>query len=162
MVRASSADPGTFGPLDLERIRRVVTGFDDDGRSTIERDDRGRSVQLGETIRYTEVWPPAAAGGDAGTIEPQPGGMSFRICELRSDPDAAGRPDGDPAGMHATATTDFLLILSGRLTMTLGDGSQLDLSPGDTVVQRCTEHAWTVPGPEPCQLLIAMVAEAPR
>jgi mannose-6-phosphate isomerase-like protein (cupin superfamily) len=167
VVPASSADAAPTDRLELERIGRVVTGRDERGRSTVEDERPGAVRVLGETIRYADLWSTAAAGAGASeaaaaTIGPPAGGSCFRICELSPDPGAEGRRVGDPGGMHSTATIDYLMVLSGKLTMTLGDGSRRQLAPGDTVVQRGTEHAWTVPGPETCLLLAVMVAEPGR
>jgi quercetin dioxygenase-like cupin family protein len=47
------------------------------------------------------------------------------------------------AGMHATPTTDFVLVLEGRVALVL-DEETIELGPGDTVVQQATAHAWRV------------------
>jgi len=97
----------------------------------------------------------------AETLVPEAGGTLFRICEMKPDPDAGEkREQGEPTGMHATPTVDYIMVLSGELTLSLGDGSERVLAPGDVVVQRGTEHAWTVAGPEPAVFLAIITDDA--
>ncbi len=60
------------------------------------------------------------------------------------------------AGMHATATIDFGVVVSGRVILQLEDG-QAELGPGDCVVQRGTWHAWRNPWEEPCVLAFTLL-----
>jgi len=62
----------------------------------------------------------------------------------------------DP-GMHRSATTDMLFVLSGRCVLELDDGSHTELSAGDVVVQNGTMHRWKNPWNEPCRVLGALV-----
>lgn len=64
--------------------------------------------------------------------------------------------DQDP-GMHRSATTDMLYVLSGRCVLELDDGSKTDLSAGDVVVQSGTMHRWKNPWNEACHVLGALV-----
>ena len=50
---------------------------------------------------------------------------------------------------HATDTIDFVIVLSGEITLILGD-REITLYPGDSVVQRGTPHDWSNRGSEPC------------
>jgi len=43
--------------------------------------------------------------------------------------------------MHTTATIDYGIVLSGNVSLEL-DAGEVDLCPGDVVVQRATRHAW--------------------
>ena len=44
--------------------------------------------------------------------------------------------------MQKTRTLDFCLVLEGEITLVLDTG-EVQLSAGDTVVQRATNHAWS-------------------
>ena len=48
----------------------------------------------------------------------------------------------DIPGMHRTHSVDFIVVLSGEVTMELGDGVSTVLQAGDTVVQNATRHRW--------------------
>ena len=50
--------------------------------------------------------------------------------------------------MHQTSTLDAIVIIRGRVRLILDDGERV-LGPGDVVVQRGTNHAWTCEGGEP-------------
>ncbi len=62
--------------------------------------------------------------------------------------------------MHKTATVDYIILISGRVTMLL-DRAQVDLEPGDVVVQRGTNHAWVNRGAEPAVLAGILVDAEP-
>jgi uncharacterized cupin superfamily protein len=48
------------------------------------------------------------------------------------------------------------MILRGELTMVIDDG-EVVLGPGDTLVQRATNHAWVNRNNEPCRALFIMI-----
>ncbi len=64
------------------------------------------------------------------------------------------KPD-DP-GMHRSASTDMLYVISGRCVLELDDGSRTELSAGDVVVQSGTMHRWKNPWNEPCRIIGAL------
>jgi quercetin dioxygenase-like cupin family protein len=43
--------------------------------------------------------------------------------------------------MHRTNTLDYVVLLSGCVTLLLDDGA-VELEPFDVVIQRGTNHAW--------------------
>jgi len=112
-------------------------------------------------------------------LSPPDGGVKFRYfmippndpalsrAELEANTAAAfeavgaahERPDTarDPR-MHKTPTIDYIILLSGEVTLLL-DEDQRDLKPFDVVVQRGTNHAWVNHGAEPA-LLIAVLIDA--
>ena len=58
--------------------------------------------------------------------------------------------------MHVTPTTDYVMLLSGAVSLLLDVGEPIALQPFDCVVQRATNHAWIVTGSEPAFLLAVM------
>ena len=58
---------------------------------------------------------------------------------------------------HKTDSLDYLVVLSGRLTMLLDDDEQVTLEPGDVVVQQGVMHGWRVEGDEPVRLFAVMI-----
>jgi quercetin dioxygenase-like cupin family protein len=60
--------------------------------------------------------------------------------------------------MHKTKTVDYIILLSGEVTMLLDEG-EVDLKPFDVVIQRGTNHAWINRGSEPA-LLAAILIDA--
>lgn len=62
--------------------------------------------------------------------------------------------------MHKTSTVDYIILLSGKVTMLLDDG-EVDLEPLDVVVQRGTNHGWVNRGTEPAVLAGVLIAAEP-
>ncbi len=63
-------------------------------------------------------------------------------------------------GMHKTNTVDYIILLSGRVSMIL-DGGEVVMEPRDVRITRGTHHAWVNRGDEPAILAgILIDAEA--
>ena len=58
--------------------------------------------------------------------------------------------------MHTTQTIDYIVLLSGQITLVL-DKEERDLKPFDVVVQRGTNHAWVNRGTEDALLMAVLV-----
>ena len=138
--------------------RRVVTGLNAAGRSCVLID--------GEVPHFAEkgvalVWAtrdyPASNAGSADPVSPYEidmlhmPGSNFAVCIFRP---------GAEAFMHATDTIDYLVILSGRVTLVLEDG-EAQLGPGDLVVDRGTMHAWRNDTSEPCMAAVVNLPAGP-
>ena len=174
----------------VERIRRVVTGHDRDGKSIFIMDGKAPNILEMKSmpgVALTDLWrtttSPALNGGNkdaaAGRIklEPPGNGTILRIVEF--PPDAAwrktadakaafasigagGAPDresGDPM-MHTTATVDYIIVLKGEIYAIVDEGEKL-LKQGDILVQRGTNHSWSVRGEEPCVIAAILVSAKP-
>jgi hypothetical protein len=133
-------------------MNRIVTGYDGNGEPAIV-------IQGGPPVvihagRYvtTELWvtdrtPPRASSADLSArtwaLEPPPGGSCFRIVEIAPAGEEAA-DDGHEGFQeaHATATLDYVTVLSGQVTLVVG-GSEVTLGPGDAVVQQPgVPHDW--------------------
>jgi mannose-6-phosphate isomerase-like protein (cupin superfamily) len=150
---------GILPQIDVHAVRRVVSGLDDAGRSTVVLDELSPHVRtVSDAIEFTQLWatpssPPTqepfadgAPGLPFGVIAPSgPHGSVIRVAVSQPDP-----PDVDIAAlMHTTATVDYVLVLSGVLSCVYEDGTAVDLRPGDVLVQRGVSHAWSNRGAEP-------------
>ena len=128
--------------------RRIVTGLNAEGKSCFIID--GPIPQFPDSMGAALIWQtrtqPADNSGTADTAEPyqidflHTPGSCFAICQFAPH---------SPAGMHATDTIDYLVILSGRVTLVLENG-ETDLGPGDFVVDRGVVHGWRNDHDEPC------------
>lgn len=58
---------------------------------------------------------------------------------------------------HKTDSLDYLVILSGRLTMLMDDDEEVTLEPGDVIVQQGVLHGWRVEGDEPVRMFGVLV-----
>lgn len=135
--------------------RRVVTGLDDEGRSAIVIDGpipRHNEISAAFVWRTPAV--PADNSGREDTAVPyeiellHAPGSNFAICEF---------PARSDAYMHATDTIDYLVILSGRVTLVLEEG-EAALGPGDFIVDRGVFHGWRNDHDEAC---VAAVVNLP-
>jgi hypothetical protein len=59
-------------------------------------------------------------------------------------------------GMHQTGTTDYIILLSGKVRLVL-DKEERDLEPFDVVIQRGTNHAWINTGDDEALLMAVLV-----
>jgi quercetin dioxygenase-like cupin family protein len=62
--------------------------------------------------------------------------------------------------MHTTRTIDYVILLSGRVTLLLDKG-EVDLKPFDVVVQRGTNHGWVNRGTEPALFAAVLIDAKP-
>ncbi len=143
------------------KVRRVVTGHDDRGKSVAIIDDiaaNATSRRPGHDSRL--VWttdgetPPNRGNEDAGARNigrpPSGRGTVFRVLELQPDQELE---------MHRTATIDYVVMIEGSMNLVLDD-SEIALRPGDCLVQRGTNHAWRNTGDGPCRFA-AVLVDAP-
>ena len=135
--------------------RRVVTGLDAEGKSAAVIDGPiPRFNDMTAALAWRTSATPADNSGNADTVAPyevamlHTPGSNFAICEFKPH---------TPEHMHATDTIDYLVILSGRVTLVLEEG-EADLGPGDFVVDRGVLHGWRNPHDEPC---VAAVVNLP-
>lgn len=139
------------------RNRRVVLGTDAEGAVSVWSDGASPHVHTlpgyPDDLALVDLWytgaQPAAPGSDAAdrdlAVAPDPGGSLFRLVQFPPDAQLPTGHGGTPALFwHETPTTDFNILLSGRLVL-LYEGGQVDLAPGDTVVVQGGRHAWSNP-----------------
>lgn len=172
------------------RVRRVVTGHDAEGKSVFLMDGLAPNIKEMASmpgLALTDLWEtkgaPASNAGSADAadrpvrLEPPKNGTILRIVEFPPDSQwrdradaraafdsigAAHAPDrhsADPM-MHRTATVDYIIVLKGEIYAILDKGETL-LKPGDVLIQRGTNHSWSVRGDEPCIIAAVLVSAAP-
>lgn len=127
--------------------RRVVTGLDAEGKSAVVIDGPiPRFNDMTAALAWRTATTPADNSGNEDPVAPydvamlHTPGSNFAICEFKPN---------TPELMHATDTIDYLIILSGKVTLVLEEG-EADLGPGDFVVDRGVLHGWRNPHDEPC------------
>ena len=172
------------------KIRRVLTGHDAEGKSVIIADGHAPNVKEMASmpgLALTDLWEtkgaPASNEGSADPaarpvhLEPPKNGTILRIVEF--PPDSAWRggangreafksigaghaqdqSSGDPM-MHTTSTVDYIIVLKGEIHAIMDKGETL-LRAGDILVQRGTNHSWSVRGNEPCIVAAVLVNAKP-
>ena len=81
----------------------------------------------------------------------QSGHANFAVCEFAP---------GSEAIMHATDTVDYLVVLSGKVTLVLETGEAV-LGPGDFVVDRGVLHGWRNDHDQPCRCAVVNIPALP-
>ena len=129
--------------------RRIVTALDLEGRSAILSDGPAPL-----TIWSTDEVP----ADNSGAIEAGSDTYSF--------PDSGTRfvfSDFEPGIvplMHATDTIDYIVILSGAITL-VTETSETVVRAGELVVDRGVVHGWRNDGDVPCRLVSVMIPAHP-
>ena len=137
-------------------FRRVVTGFNKDGKSCVKWDTTIEPKNLRPGFDNVPLW--ATKKLPAETVEDDPnnwelgtslaGGSVFRFGVYAP---------GNIARWHATDSVDYAICISGEMLMQLEEGEVL-LKPGDVVIQRGTNHNWVNRGKVPCVMAYVLIA----
>ena len=99
----------------------------------------------------------------AGVAPPSDLDMDAALAEANEKlPGALEFMEADNPGMHTTNTVDFILVLSGEISLELDDGQTVQLRTGDCVVQNGTRHAWRNTTSAPCFMAYAVVGARRR
>ncbi|HEY9469429.1 MAG TPA: cupin domain-containing protein [Propionibacteriaceae bacterium] len=171
--------------MDIVKARRIVTATNPRGKSYVLSDQRlGPSFhQPYRPVAMTDLWMvssvPSSTCDDPNLgpfrLSPPNSGVTTRIVQF--DPvDASDATPVDGASvfadmgatgahvrnaahpyMHRTSSVDVGIILTGAITMILDEG-EVELSQGDTVIQRGTAHAWENRTDEPCMIAFVLIA----
>lgn len=143
------------------KVRRIVTGIDAEGKSEIISDDGSlqvanhfetdgfqiRTIWLEKKVPVNMVNNTETLDGYTFSFEPPKAGVI--VLMVTSAPGHVGQH-------HKTQTIDFIFIISGSIELIMDKGKTV-LSAGDTVVQRATFHTWRVIGDEPCKFAAVLV-----
>lgn len=172
------------------RVRRILTGHDSAGRSTIIADGQATNVKEMASmpgLALTDLWEttraPADNNGHADAaarpvrLEPPKNGTILRVVEFPPDANwrstantkeafksigaghVADKHSADPM-MHRTATVDYAIVLKGEIHAVMEQGETL-MRAGDILVQRGTNHSWSVRGNEPAIVAFVLVSARP-
>jgi quercetin dioxygenase-like cupin family protein len=143
------------------KIRRVVTGHDDQGDAIFVSDNQYETVVIpsGDAAMAT-IWTTTTVPADlndetdgrereAGTT--LKGGSVIRIVDMLPN---ASSP------MHRSSSIDYGIILSGTIELELDNQVLKTLGQGDIIVQRGTIHKWTNPSSVDICRIVFVLTEA--
>jgi hypothetical protein len=172
------------------RQRRVLTGHDREGKSIILSDGIAANVKEMASmpgLALIDLWETGAApasnegGADAAArpvrLEPPKNGTLLRVVEFPPDSqwrdnaqakaafESIGAGHAQDSGssdpmMHRTETVDYAIVLKGPIHAVMERGES-ELHSGDILVQRGTNHSWSVRGKEPAVVAFVLVSAAP-
>jgi len=138
------------------RIRRVVTGNDEEGKSYVKWDGDVEKTPGSKRFSNFPLWATRELPVELTEDDPNEwetgvslgGGSVFRVC--RWEPYEAKQ-------WHRTDTIDYAYVISGEIYMQL-DREEVRLKAGDVLIQRATNHNWVNRGPEPCVVLFVLIS----
>ena len=143
------------------KVRRVVTGHDQNGRAVVKIDEMAKNVassrpgQLASVIWSTKGFPVDNDGDSDGSMRrvstSESDGTVFRVVHYA--------PGVSPR-LHRTDSMDYAVVVSGEIDMQI-DGAEVHLKAGDMLVQRGTIHNWVNRGSEPCVIAFVLVGANP-
>ncbi len=97
-------------------------------------------------------------------IPPETAGQAIDAEKTFEELGSKNRPSAEAtakhATMHRTDSVDYLVVISGEMTMVMEEGEVL-LRPGDCIVQQGTYHGWVNTGTEPCMLAAILIDAQP-
>lgn len=147
--------------------RRIVTGIKN-GKSIIVEDQQvENTVEHLPGLIISDIWNTQATPApldfetkitNTGFPQTPKNGTYFRYVVIPPDKDLGVEfKKGEPHPMmHQTPTLDYIIILSGELHLIMDECETL-LKPGDVVIQRGTNHAWSNRSDEPCIQLAVLI-----
>lgn len=136
-------------------MKRAIVGHVD----AAVRVDELHAAEIGEAgISSTEIWltnstPPDLTSDitrvrGKWTLEPPSAGTVFRLITFAP---------GATAGTHATRTLDYLVVVSGEISLLVG-AEEITLQGGDAVVVNGAHHGWANRSDSPCVLAAILVS----
>lgn len=171
--------------MTAKKIRRLVTGHDNNGQSMFIIDGIAESVlivaQMGG-LTATDLWEtyqsPADNRGEKDNadrpvhLEPGATGSIFRVVEFPPDStwkdnaDSAAAFDALQAGhaadqasgdasMHKTNSVDYALVLEGEIWAVMDVEERL-MKQGDVLIQRGTNHGWANKSDSNCRVMFVL------
>ena len=170
------------------KVRRIVTGVNDAGRSCIVSDTRlpTAAVAPGDPVRVGLWTTESAPALNKGASDPVPdgvitrtppahrGGTVIRITDIPPETLRAYDPEdlrrrgckttpersAKHPGFHATDTVDYAICLEGEVWAVLDD-DETPVRPGDVLVQRGTYHAWSNRSDRICRMAFILIDAEP-
>ncbi|TFY79658.1 hypothetical protein EWM64_g4361 [Hericium alpestre] len=151
-------------PTDLPPLRRIITGHDKNGMATQSDDDSQTPEPVSEGVKVGTLWVTDGIPAKDNNTDTErgkrklegivtPGAAGLRITELAP---------GSVTAMHRTPSVDYNILIAGEVIHITEDGVEKRLStPGDTVIQRGTLHAWRNPGPKWVRWISVIIDAAP-
>jgi len=148
----------------LPPLRRIVTGYDDAGKSTVLSDGQPPAQFVAnDLITVTHLWatdqtPANFMRSDDGVqlltgTAPPESGTRFLVLDIA--------PGELPGGDHQTDTLDYAVCLFGEVDAVLDTGTTT-MKAGDILVQRGTMHNWINRSQAMARMLFVMIDGSPK
>jgi hypothetical protein len=104
----------------------------------------------GSVIRVLDIPP-------GGVHESDSGAAATSFAEMGASHTVTSRSGGSSHPfMHRTETVDYGILLAGEIWLVVDTG-EIKLDPGDIVIQRGTNHAWSNRSAHPARLIFILL-----
>ncbi len=141
-----------------EKVRRVLTSVNKDGKSYVMADSEPNDVLILNGCRMVRLWQtdqvPTTVPAKSDATEPGLGRMPQQFNGTRFY--TAELPPGTKIPLHKGDTVDYIGVVKGQLTLGL-ETKELTLNPGDTVVQTGNMHGWENRGTVSCLIMVCVI-----
>lgn len=164
------------------KIRKIVTGHSDKGKSVIISDSITEGISLGGGKDFIPLW-----GTDSTPIHPDKGlqdkkmdwfpkigGHRFFVWVVPPKSTNSDKPktkaeiddllpgfikhfEPNNPGMHTTDSVDCTYLISGSIILELDDNKETELNQGDSIIQNGTRHRWHNRGDIPAVLITTSI-----
>lgn len=141
-------------------IRRIVTNHNNKSKAIVHRDDflHGEVQPHGNGV--TLLWSSDSSPADVTSKEDRGkhntglvnNGSVLRIVDL---------PPHTVGEIHRSISLDYVLVVKGKVVLTLDDGSRTAVDEGELVVQQATMHGWDNETGEWARILCVLVPARP-
>jgi quercetin dioxygenase-like cupin family protein len=137
--------------------RRIVSGLDNQEKSTIQINDEMQFDETGGILAWTTATVPA----DNTALPPPDVVLSLDLMESAASAFIVVRvAPGGGSPMHTTNTIDYITMISGRVTFGVETG-EVTLSAGDVLVDRGVVHSWRNDGDEDAFYTVVAMPASP-
>lgn len=144
------AIPGTYF-YEIWNTEQMPVGLAEKAADPTLKELQLRPAPCGSVVRFVDI-PPDTADYLAHGAK----AMSQAFSQI-GDTHASTVKKGSPHPlMHRTESIDYGIVIEGEMTLVLDD-SEVTLKPGDVVVQRGTNHAWSNRGSVPCRMAFILL-----
>lgn len=151
----------------INKIRRIVTGHSDNGKSILISDSTIDGISLGGGKDFIQLWgnDSIPKHPDNGLMQesmdwfPKVGGHRFFVWVVPPKLNNPGSQkskeeiekllpgfmqhfESDNPGMHTTDSVDCTYLISGSIILELDDNKEIELNQGDSIIQNGTRHRW--------------------
>ncbi len=149
------------------KIRRIITGHSNTGKSIIVSDTVVEGTSLGAGKKFIQLWgedsiPEHPNNGDVQkNLDwfPKAGGHRFFVWVVPPKSNISEEPkskseinslfpgfldffEENTPGMHTTNTVDCTYLISGSIFLELDDQKETEMHEGDSIIQNGTRHRW--------------------
>jgi len=142
------------------KIRRVVTGHNDQGQAVVKIDEVCQHFKVGRgNANVCNIWTTDTVPADNDGFEDKgqrpgmftmiPNGSVFRILDFHP---------GLEKRSHRTDSIDYIVVMQGKIDMELEPGGEVvTLQQGDVMVQRGTVHNWVNRYDQTCVMAVILI-----